>query len=172
MVQPRSSRARSAIVPVIATSFVCGAIGCGNGDPNPGHVPAPTRDYGRTAYGFVTQQSNGQLTQLVLHSDGRHAVLLILKDGAVDRAQTTRLVGDVIDPATIQITEGQVNVDADDTFTNNDVVPADGYVLVTGDEIASEHVVVGSVFKLTFDFRAIYNGPEDVADLAPLLVPG
>jgi len=45
-------------------------------------------------------------------------------------------------------------------------------VLVADNEIASDHLDVGSLFKLNFDFRAVYNGPEDATELAPLLFPG
>lgn len=151
-------------------SFV--PIGCGSDGTNPSSgAPNLTTDYGSLAYEFVTAQADGGLTRILLHSNGAQAVLLILEDGAIDRARSARAVGRVRDAATLELTEGQVNLDANDTFADNDVVPANGYVLLAPQEIASKDLTIGSIAQLSYSFRAVLSGTTNAAALAPLFDP-
>lgn len=161
-----------------ATSFLIAfhlsfaPVGCGaEGGGSSAGVPDLTRDYGSLAYEFVTTQTNGGLTRILLHSNGEQAVLLILEDGAVDRARSARAVGRVRDAATLELTEGQVNLDANDTFADNDIVPANGYVVLAQQEIASNDLTIGTVAQLAYTFRAVLSGTANADALAPLFDP-
>jgi len=146
--------------------------GCGHdGNRGSSGVPDLTQDYGSVAYEFVTAQADGGLTRILLHSDGERAVLLILEDGDVDRARSARAVGRVRDAATLEIVEGQVNLDANETFADNDVVPAKGYVLLAQQELASNDMSIGSLAQLAYTFRAVLSGTTSADALAPLFDP-
>ncbi len=164
---------RPVLATLAASLLTLGSVGCGGEDDGGAvRVPDLTRSFGDVAYDFVTQQSDGGLTKIVLHSDGRRAVMLILKDGVVDRAQSARVVGTVRDAATLQADEGQVNVDGNVTFADNDVVGARGFVVVADQEIATTDLDVGDVVPLEYTFRAILAGTEDASALGSLLDPG
>ncbi len=65
---------RPVLAPLAAAGLALGAAGCGGDDHAAGsRVPDLTRDFGNVAYDFVTQQSDGGITEIVLHSDGRRA---------------------------------------------------------------------------------------------------
>ncbi len=150
-----------------------GSTACGGEDDGEAlRVPDLTRSFGDVAYDFVTQQSDGGLTKIVLHSDGHRAVMLILKDGVVDRAQSARVVGTVRDAATLQADEGQVNVDGNVTFADNEVVSAKGFIVVADQEIATTELDVGDLVSLQYTFRAVLAGTEDASALGSLLDPG
>lgn len=157
---------------LIAFHLSFAPLGCGSqSDDRSRRVPDLTKDFGSIAYEFVTAQPDGGLTRILLHSDGGHAVLLILEDGAIDRARSARAIGRVRDAATLELTDGQVNLDANDTFADNDVVPATGYVVLGQQELASNDMTIGSVAQLAYTFRAVLSGTANADALAPLFDP-
>lgn len=167
---PRLDYRATSFLVAFHLSFV--PLGCGSdGHDGDSGVPDLTKDYGSLAYEFVTAQPDGGLTRILLHSNGEQAVLLILEDGAVDRARSARAVGRVRDAATLELTEGQVNLDANDTFADNDVVPAQGYVVLAQQELASDDLTIGSVAHLAYTFRAVLSGTANADALAPLFDP-
>ena len=164
---PAGSRVTTVLGAALLASLACG---CGDtGSAEDDAVPALTRDFGASAYAFVTQQADGGLTRLVLHSDGSVARLLVLKDGAVARSQSARFDASVRDAATAEVGRGQVNVDGDGSFADNDVVPATGFLVVSERELATSGIEVGTVVALTYDFRAVLASVDDVAAYAPHL---
>ncbi|MBK7975978.1 MAG: hypothetical protein IPK07_22805 [Deltaproteobacteria bacterium] len=167
--RPLDYRATSLL---IAFHLSFAPVGCGDDAKDaPAGVPDLTKDYGSLAYEFVTAQADGGLTRILLHSNGEQAVLLILEDGAIDRARSARAIGRVRDAATLELTEGQVNLDANGTFADNDLVPAKGYVLLAQQEIASNDLAIGSVAQLAYTFRAVLSGTANADVLAPLFDP-
>lgn len=145
---------------LVASLALAGGIGCGDSNDGGGSerdtLPPLGSDFGDSAYTFVTADTAiEEVTRVVVYSDGDDAIVLILRAGEVARSGSARLVGEVIDDATIAIVSGQVNIDADDTFSNNDVVDADGFVLATASELRGTGIEVGTLVTVNYDFRAV-----------------
>ena len=164
---------RSWVAGAWVAAVALGLAGCGD-DGGPPRVedgaPLLTHDWGRYAYAFLAVQDGGELGSILAYSDGSKAVFVVLPANALADRRAARIVASVASPYIADAESGQMNLDGDGTFADNDLTAADGIVILdpTRQALGTSEggVTVGSTLSFSYTFVVTLSEviPLDAAD--------